>query len=59
MYSEIVWLGAGWTAPTRANANRITGLPNSYIAVTMEICTEVPSAATRDALRKIGQWRDT
>jgi hypothetical protein len=29
-YSEIVWLGAGWTAPTRANANRTTGLPNSY-----------------------------
>ena len=27
-YSEIVWLGAGWTAPTRANANRTTGLPN-------------------------------
>jgi hypothetical protein len=25
-----VWLGAGWTAPTRANANRTTGLPNSY-----------------------------
>src|SRR5208282_151514 len=31
MYSEIVWLGAGWTAPTRANANRTTGLPNSYV----------------------------
>ena len=30
MYSEIVWLRAGWTAPTRANANRTTGLPNSY-----------------------------
>ena len=29
-YSEIVWLGAGWTAPTWANANRTTGLPNSY-----------------------------
>jgi hypothetical protein len=29
-YSEIVWLGAGWTTPTRANANRTTGLPNSY-----------------------------
>ena len=29
-YSEIVWLEASWTASTRANANRITGLPNSY-----------------------------
>ena len=29
-YSEIVWLGAGWIVPTRVNANRITGLPNSY-----------------------------
>ena len=29
-YSEIVWLGTGWGAPTRANANRTTGLPNSY-----------------------------
>jgi hypothetical protein len=24
--------------------------------VTMEIYTEVPSAATRDALKKLGQW---
>jgi hypothetical protein len=29
-YSEIVWLEASWTASTRANANRTTGLPNSY-----------------------------
>ena len=29
-YPEIVWLGADWTARTRANANRTTGLPNSY-----------------------------
>ena len=29
-YSEIVWLGAGLTAPTWANANRTTGLPSSY-----------------------------
>ena len=29
-YSEIVWLEAGWTTPTRANANQTTGLPNSY-----------------------------
>jgi hypothetical protein len=27
--------------------------------VTMEIYTEVPSAATRDALRKLGRWLDT
>ena len=31
-------------------------LRHSKIAVTMEIYTEVPSAATRDALRKLGQW---
>jgi hypothetical protein len=30
-YSEIVWLGAGRTAPTRANANRTPGFPNSYV----------------------------
>ena len=29
---------------------------DSLIAVTMEIYTEVPSAATREALRKLGQW---
>jgi hypothetical protein len=28
-------------------------LRHSKVAVTMEICTEVPSAATRDALRKL------
>jgi integrase len=31
-------------------------LRHSKIAVTMEIYTEVPSAATRSALRKLGQW---
>ena len=30
-------------------------LRHSRIAVTMEIYTEVPSAATRDALKKLGQ----
>ena len=34
-------------------------LRHSKIAVTMEIYTEVPSAATRDALRKLGQWLDS
>jgi hypothetical protein len=29
-YSEIVWLGAGWTAPTRPTVNRITALANGY-----------------------------
>jgi integrase len=33
-------------------------LRHSKIAITMEIYTEVPSAATRDALRKLGQWLD-
>jgi len=31
-------------------------LRHSKIAVMMEIYTEVPSAATRDALRKLSQW---
>ena len=31
-------------------------LRHSKIAVTMEIYTEVPSAATRDALRRLSQW---
>jgi integrase len=33
-------------------------LRHSKIAVTMEIYTEVPSAATREALGKLGQWLD-
>ena len=31
-------------------------LRHSRSAITMEIYTEVPSAATREALRKLGQW---
>jgi hypothetical protein len=31
-------------------------LRHSKIAVTMEICTGGPSDATRDALRKLGDW---
>jgi integrase len=31
-------------------------LRHSKIAVTMEIYTEVPSSATRDALKRLGQW---
>ena len=31
-------------------------LRHSKTAVTMAIYTEVPSAATREALRKLGQW---
>ena len=34
-------------------------LRHSKIAVTMEIHTEVPSAATREALGKLGQWLDS
>ena len=33
-------------------------LRHSKIAITMEIYTEIPSAATREALRKLGQWLD-
>jgi hypothetical protein len=31
-------------------------LRHSRSAITMEIYTEVPSAATREALMKLGQW---
>jgi integrase len=34
-------------------------LRHSKIAVTMEIYTEVPSVATREALGKLGQWLDS
>jgi integrase len=34
-------------------------LRHSKIALTMEIYTEVPSAATRDALKKLGSWLGT
>jgi hypothetical protein len=34
-------------------------LRHSKIAVTMEIYKEIPSAATRDALRKLGPWLDS
>jgi integrase len=34
-------------------------LRHSKIAVTMEIYTEIPSTATRSALRKLGRWLDT
>ena len=34
-------------------------LRHSKIAVTMEIYTDVPSAATRDALRKLDGWLDS
>jgi integrase len=34
-------------------------LRHSKIALTMEIYTEIPSAATRDALIRLGQWLGT
>jgi hypothetical protein len=34
-------------------------LRHSKIALTKEIYTEVPSAATRAALKKLGQWLGT
>jgi hypothetical protein len=37
-YSEIVWLRTDWTASTRANANRTTGLPNSYLPAARLFC---------------------
>jgi len=34
-------------------------LRHSNIAVTMDIYTEVPSDATRKALKRLGKWLDT
>jgi hypothetical protein len=34
-------------------------LRHSQIGLTMEIYTEVPSAATRDDLKRLGQWLGT
>jgi hypothetical protein len=34
-------------------------LRHNKITVTMEIYTEVPPAATRDALGRLGQWLDS
>jgi hypothetical protein len=34
-------------------------LRHSKIAVTMDIYTEVSSAATRKALKRLGKWLDT
>ena len=34
-------------------------LRHGKIAVTMEIYTEVPSAATHEALEMLGQWLDS
>jgi hypothetical protein len=31
-------------------------LRHARISITMEIYTEVPTRATRDALRRLGQW---
>jgi hypothetical protein len=31
-------------------------LRHSRVSITMEIYTEVPSASTREALRKLGRW---
>ena len=46
----------GHMFPDSKNLGREPILRHSKIAVTMEIYTEVPSAATRDALRKLGEW---
>jgi hypothetical protein len=34
-------------------------LQHSKIAVTMQTYSEAPSDATRDALRKLGQWLES
>ncbi len=33
-------------------------LRHGKIAITMDIYTEVPSAATRKALKRLGEWLD-
>jgi hypothetical protein len=56
------WIDAGLVFTTRhgtpiepRNFNR-SFLRHSKIALTMEIYTEAPSEATRDALRKLSDW---
>ena len=44
---------------TGHDVDTVTFLGHSEIAVTMEIYTEVPSAATGEALGKLGQWLDS
>jgi len=45
-----------WAAPDVHPRVVMRILRHSKIAVTMEIYTEAPSDATRDALRKLGDW---
>ena len=42
--------------PRRAPAMAMRIVRHSKIALTMEIYTEAPSDATRDALRKLSDW---
>ena len=44
----------GCCGEVRGNGAAGSGLRR--IGITMEIYTEEPSTATRDALRKLGQW---
>jgi len=48
-------LGAGIPGGSDLNFGAFGG-SHSRVAITMEIYTEVPSAATREALGKLGQW---
>jgi hypothetical protein len=34
-------------------------LRHSRIALTMEVCTQVPDKTTRDALKRLSDWLDT
>lgn len=50
--------GSFLTAPVVHPRVAMQILRHSKIAVTMAIYTEVPSAATREALGKLAQWLD-
>ena len=59
--SEVFWKTCGSLLAALEVHPRVTMqiLRHSKTAIiTMEIYIEVPSAATREALRKLGQWLD-
>jgi hypothetical protein len=46
-YSEIVWLLMGMVVLTRANARRLTGLPNTYAMTAARMVASWRAAAVR------------
>ena len=51
--------GLDWRMVVNVHCAFDTESSRSVFTVTMEIYTEVPSATTREALGKLGQWLDS